>query len=201
LKPDTFNDILKNNNEIVEYLLNKFLKQDSNKKNVFNYFQKITSKLSPLEVDIALDLLSEKLSTEKEILKRELKFQTVNDVEKVSETSLDSVSIFKDIVTSNIVKNNYEPSEEEKEIMSLNNEYSELINSLKKDKNQSKDYLNVSFLSEQYDEAVVRLFIHFTNIKIQNLINKFEQDESKDFSLLQQVEDLKKKKEIYQNTI
>ena len=201
LKPDTFNDILKNNNEIVEYLLNKFLKQDSNKKNVFNYFQKITSKLSPLEVDIALDLLSEKLSTEKEILKRELKFQTVNDVEKVSETSLDSVSIFKDIVTSNIVKNNYEPSEEEKEIMSLNNEYSELINSLKKDKNQSKDYLNVSFLPEQYDEAVVRLFIHFTNIKIQNLINKFEQEESKDFSLLQQVEDLKKKKEIYQNTI
>jgi DNA primase len=201
LKPETFNDILKNNNEIVEYLLNKFLKQDSNKKNVFNYFQKITSKLSPLEVDIALDLLSEKLSTEKEILKRELKFQTVNDVEKVSETSLDSVSIFKDIVTSNIVKNNYEPSEEEKEIMSLNNEYSELINSLKKDKNQSKDYLNVSFLPEQYDEAVVRLFIHFTNIKIQNLINKFEQEKSKDFSLLQQVEDLKKKKEIYQNTI
>jgi hypothetical protein len=201
LKPDTFNDILKNNNEIVEYLLNKFLKQDSNKKNVFNYFQKITSKLSPLEVDIALDLLSEKLSTEKEILKRELKFQTVNDVEKVSEASLDSVSIFKDIVTSNIVKNNYEQSEEEKEIISLNNEYSELINSLKKDKNQSKDYLNISFLPEQYDEAVVRLFIHFTNIKIQNLINKFEQEESKDFSLLQQVEDLKKKKEIYQSTI
>ena len=201
LKPETFNDILKNNNEIVEYLLNKFLKQDSNKKNVFNYFQKITSKLSPLEVDIALDLLSEKLSTEKEILKRELKFQTVNDVEKVSEASLDSVSIFKDIVTSNIVKNNYEQSEEEKEIISLNNEYSELINSLKKDKNQSKDYLNVSFLPEQYDEAVVRLFIYFINIKIQNLINKFEQEEIKDFSLLQQVEDLKKKKEIYQNTI
>jgi len=192
---------LKNNNEIVEYLLNKFLKKDSNKKNVFNYFQKITSKLSPLEVDIALDLLSKKLSTEKEILKRELKFQKVNDVERVSETSLDSVSIFKDIVTSNIVKNNYEPSEEEKEIMSLNNEYSELINSLKKDKNQSKDYLNVSFLPEQYDEAVVRLFIYFINIKIQNLINKFEQEKSKDFSLLQQVEDLKKKKEIYQNTI
>jgi hypothetical protein len=56
-------------------------------------------------------------------------------------------------------------------------------------------------LPEQYDEAVVRLFIHFTNIKIQNLINKFEQEKSKDFSLLQQVEDLKKKKEIYQNTI
>ena len=53
----------------IEYLLNKFLKEDSNKKNVFNYFRKITNKLSPLEVDIALDLLSKKLSTEKEILK------------------------------------------------------------------------------------------------------------------------------------
>ena len=53
LKPETFNDILNNNDEIIEYLLNKFLKNDSNKKSVFNYFRKITSKLSPLEVDIA----------------------------------------------------------------------------------------------------------------------------------------------------
>ena len=201
LKPDSFNEILKKNEEIVEYLLNKFLKEDSNKKNVFNYFRKITNKLSPLEVDIALDLLSKKLSTEKEILKRELNFQTENDVVQVNETSIDSVSIFQDIVTSNIVKNNFEILEEEKEILSLNNEYANLINSLKKDKNQSKEYLNISFLQDQYEEAVVRLFLHFANIEIENLINKFEREESKDFSLLQQVEDLKKKKEIYQNTI
>jgi hypothetical protein len=61
--------------------------------------------------------------------------------------------------------------------------------------------LNISFLQDQYEEAIVRLFLHFANIEIENLINKFEQEESKDFSLLQQVEDLKKKKEIYQNTI
>ena len=192
---------MKKNEEIVEYLLNKFLKEDSNKKNVFNYFRKITNKLSPLEVDIALDLLSKKLSTEKEILKRELNFQTENDVVQVNETSINSISIFQDIVTSNIVKNNFEILEEEKEILSLNNEYASLINSLKKDKNQRKDYLNVSFLPDQYEEAVVRLFLHFANIEIENLIYKFEQEESKDFSLLQQVEDLKKKKEIYQNTI
>ena len=192
---------MKKNEEIVEYLLNKFLKEDSNKKNVFNYFRKITNKLSPLEVDIALDLLSKKLSTEKEILKRELNFQTENDVVQVNETSINSISIFQDIVTSNIVKNNFEILEEEKEILSLNNEYASLINSLKKDKNQRKDYLNVSFLPDQYEEAVVRLFLHFANIEIENLINKFEHEESKDFSLLQQVEDLKKKKEIYQNTI
>ena len=79
--------LLKDNDEIVEYLLNKFLKKESNKKSVFNYFRKITAKLSPLEVDIALDLLSAKLNTEKEILKRELNFQTEEEFEQVGETS------------------------------------------------------------------------------------------------------------------
>jgi len=201
LNPESFNDILKNNDEIIEYLLNKYLTLDSNKKNVFNYFRKITNKLSPLEVDISLDLLSEKLNTEKEILKRELNFQTDNDFEQVSEKSTNSISIFQDIVTANIVKNNFEILEDEEEILSLNREYFELINKLKKDTNLSKEYLNISFLPEQYDEAVVRLFLHFANLKIENLINRFEKEENKDFTLLQQVEDLKKKKEIYQNTI
>ena len=200
-KPELFDDILKDNDEIVEYLLNKFLKKESNKKSVFNYFRKITAKLSPLEVDIALDLLSAKLNTEKEILKRELNFQKEEEFEKVGETSLNSVSIFKDIVTSNIVQNNFEISENEKEILSLNSEYSELISTLKNDKNKTKEYKNISFLPDQYEEAVVRLYLHFANFKIETLINRFEHQEKKDFSLLQQVEDLKKKKEIYQNTI
>ena len=200
-KPEIFDDILKDNDEIVEYLLNKFLKKESNKKSVFNYFRKITAKLSPLEVDIALDLLSAKLNTEKEILKRELNFQTEEEFEQVGETSLNSVSIFQDIVTSNIVQNNFEISENEKEILSLNSEYSELISTLKNDKNKSIEYKNISFLPDQYEEAVVRLYLHFANFKIETLINRFEQQENKDFSLLQQVEDLKKKKEIYQNTI
>ena len=200
-KPEIFDDILKDNDEIVEYLLNKFLKKESNKKSVFNYFRKITAKLSPLEVDIALDLLSAKLNTEKEILKRELNFQTEEEFEQVGETSLNSVSIFQDIVTANIVQNNFEISENEKEILSLNSEYSELISTLENDKNKSKEYKNISFLPDQYEEAVVRLYLHFANFKIETLINRFEQQENKDFSLLQQVEDLKKKKEIYQNTI
>ena len=201
LKPEAFNDILKNNEEIIEYLLNKFLNKESNKKSVFNYFRKITARLSPLEVDIALDLLSEKLNTEKEILRRELKFQTADEVEQISEEPINSISIFQDIVTSNIVQNNFEISENEKEILSLNSEYSELINTLKNDKNKVKEYRNISFLPDQYEEAVVRLFLHFANFEIETLIKKFEQQEKKDFSLLQQVEDLKKKKEIYQNTI
>ena len=200
-KPEIFDDILKDNDEIVEYLLNKFLKKESNKKSVFNYFRKITAKLSPLEVDIALDLLSAKLNTEKEILKRELNFQTKEEFEQVGETSLNSVSIFQDIVTANIVQNNFEISENEKEILSLNSDYANLISSLESDKNKSKEYQNISFLPDQYEEAVVRLYLYFANFKIETLINRFEQQEKKDFSLLQQVEDLKKKKEIYQNTI
>jgi len=200
-KPELFDDVLKDNDEIVEYLLNKFLKKESNKKSVFNYFRKITAKLSPLEVDIALDLLSVKLNTEKEILKRELNFQTEEEFEQVGETSLNSVSIFQDIVTANIVQNNFEISENEKEILSLNSDYANLISSLESDKNKSKEYQNISFLPDQYEEAVVRLYLYFANFKIETLINRFEQQEKKDFSLLQQVEDLKKKKEIYQNTI
>ena len=200
-KPELFDDVLKDNDEIVEYLLNKFLKKESNKKSVFNYFRKITAKLSPLEVDIALDLLSAKLNTEKEILKRELNFQTEEEFEQIGETSLNSVSIFQDIVTANIVQNNFEISENEKEILSLNSDYANLISSLESDKNKSKEYQNISFLPDQYEEAVVRLYLYFANFKIETLINRFEQQEKKDFSLLQQVEDLKKKKEIYQNTI
>ena len=200
-KPELFDDVLKDNDEIVEYLLNKFLKKESNKKSVFNYFRKITAKLSPLEVDIALDLLSAKLNTEKEILKRELNFQTEEEFEQIGETPLNSVSIFQDIVTANIVKNNFEISENEKEILSLNSDYANLISSLESDKNKSKEYQNISFLPDQYEEAVVRLYLYFANFKIETLINRFEQQEKKDFSLLQQVEDLKKKKEIYQNTI
>ena len=201
LNPEAFKDILKNNDEIIEYLLNKFLKNESNKKSVFNYFIKITAKLSPLEVDIALDLLSSKLNTEKEILKRELNFQTLDEFEQADKTTINSVSIFQDIVTSNIVKNNFELSEHEKEILSLNTEYSELIRMLENDKNKIKEYQNISFLPDQYEEAIARLYLHFANFKIDALINRFEQQEDKDFSLLQQVEDLKKKKEIYQNTI
>ena len=201
LNPEAFKDILKNNDEIIEYLLNKYLKNESNKKSVFNYFIKITAKLSPLEVDIALDLLSSKLNTEKEILKRELNFQTLDEFEQADETTINSVSIFQDIITSNIVKNNFELSEHEKEILSLNTEYSELIRMLENDKNKIKEYQNISFLPDQYEEAIARLYLHFANFKIDTLINRFEQQEDKDFSLLQQVEDLKKKKEIYQNTI
>jgi len=45
------------------------------------------------------------------------------------------------------------------------------------------------------------LYLHFANLKIDELIQEFEESEDKNFQLLQEVEDIKKKKEIYQNTI
>ena len=78
---------------------------------------------------------------------------------------------------------------------------SNIFNDFRENKNKSKEYQNISFLPDQYEEAVVRLYLYFANFKIETLINRFEQQEKKDFTLLQQVEDLKKKKEIYQNTI
>ena len=135
--------------KLLNFFLNKFIKEDTNKKNVFNYFRKITGKLSPLEVDIALDFLSKKLNTEKEILKRELNFQSESDYQEVSETTLDSISIFQDIVTSSIVKNNFEILDNEKEVLLLNDEYASLIENLKNNNKQAKEFLNISFLPDQ----------------------------------------------------
>ena len=91
---EIFSIILKDNHEIIEFLIDKFIESTSDKKNIFNYFMKITANLSPLEVDVSLDLLSSKLNTAKDILKKELKFQTSVEEENVTEQSISSISIF-----------------------------------------------------------------------------------------------------------
>ena len=59
----------------------------------------------------------------------------------------------------------------------------------------------VSYTKEQHLEAVSRLYLHFANLKIDELIQEFEESKDKNFQLLQEVDDIKKKKEIDQNTI
>ena len=49
------------------------------------------------------------------------------------------------------------------------------------------------------DRSVARLYIYYSDIKIENLIK--EMDESNDLTLLEDLEDLKKKIEFYQNTL
>ena len=198
---DIFSGVLKDNLEIIEFLIDKFILSSSDKKSIFNYFMKITSNLSPLEVDVSLDLLSSKLNTAKDILKKELRFQSSYEKEDVTEQTISSISIFKDLIIAEMISNEFSSNEEIEQLMELNSEFKKLVESIKNENTKKEEYLNISYTKEQYSEAVSRMYLHFANIKIDELIYEFEQAEDKNFQLLQEVEDIKKKKEIYQNTI
>ena len=198
---DIFSSVLKDNLEIIEFLIDKFIESTSDKKSIFNYFMKITSNLSPLEVDVSLDLLSSKLNTAKDILKKELKFQTSDEKEDVTEQTISSISIFKDLIIAEMISNEFSPNEEIDQLIELNSEFKKLVDDIKNENSKKEDYLNISYTKEQHLEAVSRLYLHFANLKIDELIQEFEESEDKNFQLLQEVEDIKKKKEIYQNTI
>ena len=198
---DIFSSVLKDNLEIIEFLIDKFIESTSDKKSIFNYFMKITSNLSPLEVDVSLDLLSSKLNTAKDILKKELKFQTSDEKEDVTEQSISSISIFKDLIIAEMISNKFSPNEEIDQLIKLNSEFKKLVDDIKNENSKKEDYLNISYTKEQHLEAVSRLYLHFANLKIDELIQEFEESKDKNFQLLQEVEDIKKKKEIYQNTI
>ncbi len=198
---EIFNRVLKDNVEIIEFLIDKSIESTSDKKSIFNYFMKITANLSPLEVDISLDLLSSKLNTAKDILKKELKFQTLDKKEDVTEQTISSISIFKDLIIAEIISSEFTPNEEIDQLMELNSEFKKSVDDVRNENVKKEDFLNISYTKEQYLEAVSRLYLHFANIRIDELINKFEESEDKNFQLLQEVEDIKKKKEIYQDTI
>ena len=196
-----FSSVLKDNLEIIEFLIDKFIESTSDKKSIFNYFMKITSNLSPLEVDVSLDLLSSKLNTAKDILKKELKFQTLDEKEDVTEQSISFISIFKDLIIAEMISNKFSPNEEIDQLIELNSEFKKLVDDIRNENSKKEDYLNISYTKEQHLEAVSRLYLHFANLKIDELIQEFEESKDKNFQLLQEVEDIKKKKEIYQNTI
>ena len=198
---EIFGIILKDNLEIIEFLIDKFIESTSDKKNIFNYFMKITANLSPLEVDVSLDLLSSKLNTAKDILKKELKFQTSVEEENVTEQPISSISIFKDLIIAEMISNEFSPNEEIDQLIELNSEFKRLVDDIRNKNSKKEDYLNISYTKEQHLEAVSRLYLHFANLKIDELIQEFEESKDKNFQLLQEVEDIKKKKEIYQNTI
>ena len=196
-----FSSVLNDNVEIVEFLIDKFIQHTSDKKSVFTYFVQITSNLSPLEVDVSLDLLSSKLNTAKDILKKELKFQTSEQKEDITEQTISSISIFKDLIIAEMISNEFNSNEEINKLIELNSEFKKLIDDIRNENTKKEDYLNISYTKDQYSEAISRLYLHFANIKIDELIYEFEESENKNFQLLQEVEDIKKKKEIYQNTL
>ena len=203
--PKSFKDILKDNYELVEYLIDKSLLATNDKQRIFEYFQKLAKHLSPLELDVSLDLLAKKINTSKDVLKREINFQSKNQID-IDEPSMHSKNtnahmVFQDIVTADIVKSNFSFDEQVLEILNLSDEFTKLINELEKGRDKDSQYENISYTSEQYSESISRLYLHYANLKIDKLIKEFESSKNKDFSLLQSVEDIKKKIEIYQSTI
>ncbi len=203
--PESFNDILKDNNELVEYLLDKSFSKANDKKRTFEYFQKLSKHLSPLELDLSLDLVAKKINTSKDILKSELNFQSKNEINNhnspTESKSTDAHVVFQDIVTADIVKSNFKFDEQILEILNLSDEFTKIINELKKGGDKDSQYKNISYTPEQYSESISRLYLHFASLKIDTLIEEFESSKNKDFSLLQSVEDIKKKIEIYQSTL
>jgi len=203
--PESFKIILKDNYELVEYLIDKSLSKTKDKQRIFEYFQKLSKHLSPLELDISLELLSKKINTSKDILKRELNFHSKNTIDNYSSSakskSTDAHLVFQDIVIADILKSNFSFDEQVLEILDLSDEFTKTVNQLKKDGDKDNQYTNISYTSEQYTESISRLYLHFANLKIDQLIEEFELSKNKDFSLLQSVEDIKKKIEIYQSTL
>jgi len=61
--------------------------------------------------------------------------------------------------------------------------------------------LNVSYSDSQLKESTARLYLHYAEFKIRDLIQEFENSTEKDFSIIQKIENIKKKKEFYLNTI
>jgi hypothetical protein len=158
-----------------------------------------------LEVDVSLDLLAKKISTSKDILKRELNFQSKNqiDIDKqpIEPKFTNAHLVFQDIVTAEIVKSNFNFDKHVTEILNLSDEFTKSINEIKEDKDRDSLFKNISYTSEQYSESISRLYLYYANLKIDKLIEEFESSKNKDFSLLQTVEDIKKKIEIYQSTL
>ena len=194
--PESFKDVLKDNFDLVEFLLDKFLEKDKDKQRIFDYFQKLSKHLSPLELDVSLDLLSKKINTPKDILKKELNFQSKNETKKYDSSpaskSISAHLIFQDIVTADILRNKFYLDEQVSEILNMSDEFSKIINDLKKNGDKDNQYTNISYTPEQYSESISRLYLHFANLKIDKLIDEFESSQNKDFSLLQSVEDIKK---------
>jgi len=203
--PKSFNELLKDNSGLVEYLIDKSLSANNDKQRIFEYFQKLSQNLSPLEIDVSLDLLAKKINTSKDTLKRELNFQTKNqrDIDKpfVEPKTTNAHLVFQDIVTADILKKNFSFDEQVLEILNLSDEFTKSINELKKGVDKDNHYKNISYTSGQYAESISRLYLHYANLKIHKLIEEFGLSKNKDFSLIQSVEDIKKKIEIYQSTL
>ena len=200
-------NLISDKKDLVEFCIDDLIDKEgeSDKKKIFSAYKKFSNYLSPLEKDLSIEYLGKKLGINKETLANELSFKedlittTINQSENVEENK--HIETFKDIFISNLIKNNFDLKDNEKELLELNIELNEQIKAIKSnlDSTENDKYNNISFSEEQLEEAIVRLILFYSELKIQDLINQI--DLSKDTSLFPEVEELKKNIEYYQNTL
>ena len=200
-KNNNFSTLIKENKNIVEYLLDIKMQINSDKVSIFNYFRFLSNNLSPLEIDVALDYLSLMLNTQKDILKSEISFNPTSVTNSINNNKTIAIETFKDIIFSEIVKQKDNISDEINELISINDSFSEEVNSINQSQKFKNSLLNVSYSDDQLKESMARLYLHYAELKIRDLIQEFENSSEKDFSIIQKIEDIKKKKEFYLNTI
>ena len=100
-----------------------------------------------------------------------------------------------------MIKNNFEKSEDFKDLYDANDDFSNIVKKLQVNENQklTEKYKNISFTDDQLHEAISRLYIHYFEMKINSLITQLE--DSNDIKIFSQIENLKKKIENFQNTL
>jgi len=200
-KNNNFSALIKENKNIVEYLLDLKMQNDFDKVSIFNYFRQLSINLSPLEIDVALDYLSLKLNTQKDILKSEISYNPTSETNSVNNNKSLAIETFKEIIFAEILKQKDNISDELNEIILINDSFAGEVISMKKSKEFKNSLLNVSYSDSQLKESTARLYLHYAEFKIRDLIQEFENSTEKDFSIIQKIENIKKKKEFYLNTI
>ena len=199
--------LLNNKIDLIEFCINTLINKDEDldKRKVFSEFKTLIKTLGPLDQDFAIEKLSILINTPKDLLMRELKYkQNIENEQNIFESRKNSnnhMESFQEIFISNLVKNNFENLETYSELVYSNDEFLKMIQNLKKNSQHenSEKYKNISFTSDQLNEAITRLYIHFFEIKIDTLIAQLE--ESNDINIFTEIETLKKKIENFQNTL
>ena len=193
--------------DLIEFCINTLINKDEDldKRKVFSEFKTLIKTLGPLDQDFAIEKLSILINTPKDLLMKELKYkQNIENEQNIFESRKNSnnhMESFQEIFISNLVKNNFENLETYSELVYSNDEFLKMIQNLKKNSQHedSEKYKNISFTSDQLNEAITRLYIHFFEIKIDTLIAQLE--ESNDINIFTEIETIKKKIENFQNTL
>ena len=189
--------------ELVEFCIN-IIVDTNDKKKTFQEFKNIIKFLSPLEKDLAISYLSKKIGITKEVILNELNYQSTTDSEdapQVKRSEINHINTFREILIADLIKSEFKYGEEIEYLINIDENFKKLILDIKSNKNpeDSEKYQNISYSDSQLKEAISRLYIYFADNKIETLIK--EMDESNDLSILEDLEDLKKKIEFHQNTL